>query len=312
MNFFSSNYSSENQKISLPFLTDYGIELFIKREDQIHPLVSGNKFRKLKYTILKAKELGQGTLLTFRGAYSNHIAATAAAGAMTGMNTIGVISGEELGVSLENTLQRNQTLRKAQENGMQFHFVTRSAYRDKNNPAFLRKLANRFGNFYTIPEGGTNALAIHGCKEILKEGDADFDILCCPVGTGGTIAGIIEASYAHQKVYGYAALKGAFLNDELSSLTTRRNWLLYEENYFGGYAKVNEELILFINHFYTTTGILLDPIYTGKMIFRITDHIKAGKIPKNTRILAIHTGGIQGISGMNEILRKKKLPLIRL
>ena len=295
-----------NQHIDIPLLHEKGVQLYLKREDTIHPLISGNKYRKLKYNLHEAKVQDQHTLLTFGGAYSNHIAATAYAGHKHGFRTIGVIRGEEL----ETQWQDNPTLRLAHEHGMQFHFVSRSDYRDKNEPAFLETLREQFGNVYLVPEGGTNELAVKGCTEILTEADAKFDFVCSAVGTGGTLAGLINASQPHQTVLGFPALKGDFLTEEIRTFAQNNRWRLVTDYHFGGYAKVDQQLIVFINRFKQQTGIPLDPIYTGKMLFGIFDLIKKDFFPSGSQILAIHTGGLQGIPGMNAILKKKKLPLL--
>ena len=308
---FNEIFKSENQQIFLPFLEEKKVELYIKREDKIHPFVSGNKFRKLKYNILEAKKQQQETLLTFGGAFSNHILATAVAGNLAGLKTIGVIRGEELADDLQKTFDTNSTLKQAHENGMEFHFVSRADYREKATTAFIDLLKDAFGDFYLIPEGGTNDLAIKGCEEILSEDDAKFDAICVAVGTGGTISGLINAAKIHQKVIGYPALKGDFLQQEIERLTTKReNWSLLNEYHFGGYAKYNETLISFINQFYKATNIPLDPIYTGKMLFGIADVIKKNYFSENSKILIIHTGGLQGIEGVNQKLAKKNLELI--
>jgi 1-aminocyclopropane-1-carboxylate deaminase len=293
-----------NQKITYNFPN--GISLVIKREDLLHPFISGNKFRKLKYNLLQAKSENQETVLTFGGAYSNHIAAVAYAGKEQGFKTIGVIRGEELG----DKIDENPTLKFAQECGMQFEFVTREAYRLKIEPDFISKLKQKFGSFYLVPEGGTNEYAIKGCEEILSEEDSEFDYVCCAVGTGGTISGIINSALPHQKVLGFPALKGDFLKDEIRKFATAKNWELINEYHFGGYGKVNEELIEFINQFYQQTQVPLDPVYTGKMVFGVVDLIQKNYFPKNAKILLIHTGGLQGIRGMNVLLKKKnKAPI---
>ena len=284
----------------------------MKREDQIHPFISGNKYRKLKYNILEANEQQKKTLLTFGGAYSNHISAVAFAGKEYGFKTIGIIRGDELGNDLEKTLQHNITLSTANAHKMQFKFVTRSDYRLKNTSKFINDLHKEFGDFYLVPEGGTNELAIKGCEEILKPDDTAFDVICCGIGTGGTISGLINSAKANQKVFGFPALKGDFLQKEIEQYTIQnKNWSLINDYHFGGFGKINEELINFINHFKQETTILLDPIYTGKMMFGIVDLIKSGFFKKGTKILAIHTGGLQGIQGMNSRLSRKKLPLIQ-
>ena len=295
-----------NHHIDIPLLREKGITLYLKREDTIHPFVSGNKYRKLKYNLLEAKKQGKDTLLTFGGAFSNHIAATAYAGQEQGLKTIGVIRGEEL----ENKWQNNPTLNMAHEYGMQFHFVSRSDYRLKNELSFLQDLAARFGDFYLLPEGGTNKLAVKGCTEILTQDDATFDYICSAVGTGGTVAGLINASRPHQTVLGFPALKGNFLIEEIRTFAQNQRWQLVTDYHFGGYAKVDQQLIDFINLFKNETGIPLDPIYTGKMLFGIFELVKRDVFSPGSQILAIHTGGLQGIQGMNLILKEKNLPLL--
>jgi 1-aminocyclopropane-1-carboxylate deaminase len=282
-------------------------QVFIKPEYLIHPFVSGNKYRKLKYNILEAKNLNSNTLLTFGGAYSNHIAATAFVGNVSGLKTIGVIRGEEL----ESKIDTNPTLSFAKQNGMQLHFVSREDYRLKKNTQYLDKLKAEFGSFYLLPEGGTNTLAIQGCEEILNKDDAKFDFVCCCVGTGGTISGLINASNLNQKILGFPALKGDFLRDDIRKFATQDNWELITDYHFGGYGKINTDLITFINSFKTKYKIPLDPIYTGKMMYGIFDLVERGFFPKNSKILAIHTGGLQGIAGMNLKLKQKGLPLIQ-
>ncbi len=292
-----------NQSIPLP---DTNCNLFIKREDLIHPFVSGNKFRKLKYNLLQAKEEKHHSLLTFGGAYSNHIAAVAAAGKEYGFKTIGVIRGEELNIEDEI----NPTLKFAKDCGMQLDFISREAYRKKTEPIFLDELKLKWGDFYLIPEGGTNDLAIKGCEEILSEEDSCFDFICCPAGTGGTISGLINSAKSHQKILGFPALKGYFLKEEICKFVTNQNWELLSEYHFGGYAKTTPGLIDFMNTFFKQTGILLDPIYTGKMVFGVIDLIKKNYFPKDANVLMIHTGGLQGIDGMNMKLQKQQSPLL--
>ena len=301
-----NNLIIPNQHIDMPLLREKGIHLYIRREDTIHPLISGNKYRKLKYNLLEAKKQGKDTLLTFGGAFSNHIAATACAGHEQGIKTIGVIRGEEL----QDNWQDNPTLTLAHEHGMQFHFVSRADYRLKSEPLFIQNLKDRFGDVHVLPEGGTNALAVKGCSEILTKEDAQFDYICSAVGTGGTLTGLINAARPHQTVLGFPALKGDFLIEEIRTFVHNDRWKLVTDYHFGGYAKVDRPLIDFINLFKSKTGIPLDPIYTGKMLFGIFDLVKKGVFPHGTQILAIHTGGLQGIKGMNRILKKKNLPLL--
>ena len=297
---------NENQEVHFSILKKKQVQLFIKREDLLHPLISGNKYRKLKFNVQEAKKKKHDTLLTFGGAYSNHIAATAYAGKLHNFKTIGIIRGEEL---LEKW-NHNPTLKLAHEHGMQFKFISRDAYRNKNTDVFKIALASEFGDFYLLPEGGSNHLAVKGCEEILTEEDSQFDVICSAVGTGGTISGIINAAKQNQKVIGFPALKGDFLKEDIRNFTSRTNWSLQTRYHFGGYAKISEELIHFINDFKVETNISLDPIYTGKMLFGILDLIRKDHFEPKTKILAIHTGGLQSITGMNVNLKKKNLPQI--
>ncbi|MFS4494451.1 1-aminocyclopropane-1-carboxylate deaminase/D-cysteine desulfhydrase [Maribacter sp. 2308TA10-17] len=296
----------KNQSVHLPILTEKQISLTIKREDLIHPFISGNKYRKLKYNIEAAKTQGCVTLLTFGGAFSNHIAATAYAGKVHDLQTIGVIRGEEL----SQKWKTNPTLKLASEHGMRFKFISRNAYRDKNSEEFRKELESEFGKFYLLPEGGSNKLAVKGCEEIVTAEDIEFDFVCSSVGTGGTLAGIITATKQNQRVLGFPALKGDFLKEDIRNFTPKKNWELQTDYHFGGYAKVSAELIHFINDFKMLTKIPLDPIYTGKMLYGILDLIKKDYFKPKTKILAVHTGGLQSIAGMNANLKKKNLPQI--
>ena len=278
----------------------------MRREDLIHPFISGNKYRKLKYNLQKAKALNKNTLLTFGGAYSNHIAATAYAGKSYGFNTIGIIRGEEL----KDKVESNPTLKFAKSCGMQFKFVTREAYRNKLENDFIENLKLEFGDFYLVPEGGTNQLAVKGCEEILNIDDEGFDFICCCVGTGGTISGLINASKSHQKILGFPALKGDFIREDIRKFAKKENWDLITDYHFGGYGKIKPELITSINDFKRKYNIPLDPVYTGKMMYGIFDLIEKQFFPKDSKILAIHTGGLQGIDGMNIKLKQKGWPQI--
>lgn len=308
---FLENKNSRTQEINFSEISDKGVSLFIKREDELHSFISGNKYRKLKYNLIEAAQQNKKTLVTFGGAYSNHIAAVAAAGFEFNFKTIGVIRGDELAHNLNAVLQTNPTLKFASDHKMDFHFVSRSAYRTKTSEEFIDQLHKQFGDFYLVPEGGTNSFAVKGCEEILKELDSQYDVICSAIGTGGTISGIINASKKHQKIIGFPALKGDFLQHEIKKyIVEGKDWSLNTDYSFGGYAKISEELINFINNFKQETNIPLDPVYTGKMLFGIVDLIKKDYFTKGSKILAIHTGGLQGIEGMNTVLRKKKLPLI--
>ena len=281
-------------------------QVSIKPEYLIHPTVSGNKFRKLKYNLEKVQLENYKGILTFGGAFSNHIAATASAGQELNIPTVGIIRGEELVTQIES----NPTLRYAKSCGMHLEFVSRSSYNKKTDPAYLLQLLETFKDYYILPEGGTNALAIKGCEEILTVKDQSFDIICCAVGTGGTIAGVINGSLLTQKIIGFPALKGEFLKEDICKFATQSNWELWGDYHFGGYAKVDSKLIKFMNDFKLIYNIPLDPVYTAKMMYGIFEGIRSGEIPQTAKVLAIHTGGLQGIEGMNLRLKQKQLEVI--
>ncbi len=298
----------ENQ---LVFKNDkFKIELWIKRLDNIYPNSLGNKIYKLKYNLLEAKKRKKEAILTFGGAYSNHIAAVALAAKNENLKSIGIIRGEELGIDLKKTLSQNSTLAKAAKNGMKFEFISRQSYREKHKVEFQKKILQKFPHAYILPEGGTNTLAIKGCEEILEKSDKKFDYICCPVGTGGTLSGIINSASADQKILGFSALN-ADLEEEISKNVQAKNWKIFKEQEFGGFAKINKELVSFINKFTEEYHIVLDPIYTAKMFYAIVKNMKMKCFKENSRILAVHTGGLQGIEGMNQRLKKKKLPIIK-
>ena len=274
-----------------------GVKLFIKREDLNHPVISGNKWRKLKYNLKEAARLNHNCLLTFGGAYSNHIAAVAGAGKEFGFNTIGIIRGEE-----HHPL--NPTLAFAEKSGMQLFYIDREAYRQKADSEFLNQLEKQHGSFFLIPEGGTNEFAIQGCEEIIQDIQVPFDVICCPVGTGGTIAGLISGLKGSRQILGFSALKGDFLQNEVRDLLINygknySNWSINTNYHFGGYAQVKPALVDFILDFEKKHGIPLEPIYTGKMLFGIMDLIKNDFFKSGTRIIVIHTGGLQGNAGFD-------------
>ena len=256
----------------------------------MHPQISGNKFFKLKYNLLAAQQQGYKKLLTFGGAYSNHIAATAYAAQCFGFESLGIIRGEELA-----SKPLNPTLSTAQLFGMQLQFVSRENYRLKQNPNYLAQLQQDYPDYYVIPEGGTNPLAIQGCQEILNVQDREnYDLICCAVGTGGTMTGLIEASNPHQHVLGFSALKGDFLTSEVQQLTHKSNWQITDQFCCGGYAKTTPELLQFIQAFEQNYQIPLEQVYTGKMLMGVFELIQQGHFSAHSRILVIHSGGLQG------------------
>ncbi|GAB2527208.1 1-aminocyclopropane-1-carboxylate deaminase/D-cysteine desulfhydrase [Rufibacter soli] len=285
------------QPLSDPWLAQKGIQVSVMREDLLHPTIPGNKWRKLKYNLKAVREQGCETLVTFGGAFSNHIAAVAAAGQEFGFATVGYIRGEE-------TLPLNPTLQYATGCGMQLRYLSRSDYRLRHDPQFQVEMAKTTPKPYLLPEGGTNLLAVKGCAEIVTELTAPWDVLCVAAGTGGTLAGIIAGANGQGKIIGFPALKGgAFLQQDVTQLTQAfsgqafDNWELQTDYHFGGYAKHTPELLTFIQEFYTKHSILLDPVYTGKMLFGVFDLIRQDYFPSGTRLVAVHTGGQQGWKG---------------
>ncbi len=296
------------QELKSKLFSEKKVRLFLKRDDllfdPVAPDFNGNKWRKMKYNLFAAREQQKDTLLTFGGAYSNHIAATAAAAKLFGFKSIGIIRGER-------PAELNPTLKRVLEQGMQLEFITRSAYREKNEPGFIQNLHNTYGDFYLLPEGGTNGLALKGCAEIIDEIENDFqeilpDFICCGCGTGGTFAGIVSGIDERTRAVGFSALKGSFHTTEVENLLERyqrrkyKNWEINNDYHFGGFAKHKSELVEFINQFKKDFDIQLEPLYTGKMLFGIFDLLRKDYFPEGSTILAVHTGGLQGIVGFNE------------
>lgn len=278
-------------KIENELTEKFNVHLFLKRDDLIHPEISGNKWRKLKYNIAQAKLEHKSTILTFGGAYSNHITATAKACQLLGFNSIGVIRGEA-----HHPL--NKSLQFAKDCGMDLKYLDRENYRNKDYYDF-RTIISDFNDtdFYILPEGGANTLALKGCAEIVDEinndNQQDFDFICCACGTGTTVAGIASNLQAHQKAIGIAVLKHNYLKEEIIEKYNIESLKLDIQNYhFNGYAKTTNELMEFIKNFYYEHDILLDYVYTGKMMFGVFDLIQKGYFARNSKVICIHTGGV--------------------
>ena len=285
------------QEVHDAVLDKAGVRLLIKRLDLVHPVISGNKWYKLKYNLIAAREQGFETLLSFGGAYSNHIHALAGAGAEYGFKTIGVIRGEE-----HNPL--NPTLQFAADHGMQLRYLNRADYRRKNSAEIIDRLKDQFGDLYLIPEGGSNALAVKGCAEIIADIDQPFDVIACACGTAGTLSGLVAGLQGQHQALGLAVLKGAdYLCDEVRSLLSsggyqqHQNWQIKLDYHFGGYAKIKPELLEFMHRFEAAHGIPLEPIYTGKLMFGLYELISGGYFPRGQTFLALHSGGLQGRAG---------------
>jgi 1-aminocyclopropane-1-carboxylate deaminase len=272
------------------FAENPNLEIRMLRLDMIHPVLNGNKGYKLKYNIRAFQESDKQCIVSFGGAYSNHLAALAGAGKLYGIPTIGIIRGEE-------QLPLNLTLSLAASNGMELHYVSRTIYRDKNR---LNAWAEtKFGKqAFFLPEGGSNELAVKGCMEILDNVSYMPDFICCPCGTGATIAGIASSQKGKGKTIGFSALKDiSFFEDTLESFAGKQvaqETAIIGDYHFGGYAKVNQNLTRFTDDFLSKQKVQLDYIYTAKMMYGIYDLVRKGYFKPGTKILAVHTGGVQG------------------
>lgn len=289
-------FSPETIKIDWPELKEAGVTIHVRNE-YANSVVSGNKYWKLKYNLDQAVKEKATTLLTFGGAYSNMIHATAAAAHLFGLHSIGIIRGEEIH-------PLNETLEVATRMGMRLHFVSREKYRDKNDASFISDLKQKFGEFYLLPEGGTNELAVRGCREWARliNDESNFDYVCVPVGTGGTLAGLIAGFEGQKKIIGFSSLKGGdFLVDEVKLILTKYgfadpgNWSIETRFHFGGYGKSSGELQQFIVDEKTNNSLPLDRVYTSKMMFGIKQLVKEGFFRCGSTVLALHTGGLQEI-----------------
>jgi 1-aminocyclopropane-1-carboxylate deaminase/D-cysteine desulfhydrase-like pyridoxal-dependent ACC family enzyme len=287
-----TDYITPLEQLAASLLSEKKVRLFIKREDLIHPYISGNKWRKLKYNLIKANHDQKTTLLTFGGAFSNHIYAVAAAGKEFGFKTIGIIRGERI-------VPFNPILSFAVSCGMELNFIAREEYIHKEEPDFIRQLRHKLGDFYLLPEGGTNILAVKGCAEVVCEISIDYDYLCCPCGTGGTLAGLIAGANGKNMLLGFSVLKGMNdLEEKIESLVNDFsgneyfNWSISHDYHFGGYARVNKTLLSFIDNFKKCHNMGLDTVYMGKMMFGIYNLIQNDFFKPNSTIVALNTGGL--------------------
>ncbi len=287
------------QRLTASYLDQRDIRLSVLRLDEINPLVFGNKWFKLKYNLLASQEQGFSRLLSFGGAYSNHLMAVAAAGQHCGLETIGVVRGE-----LVQPL--NPVLQFAADRGMTLQGISRSQYRQKDSPEFLEALRSRWGECYLIPEGGSNTLGVKGCREIARlvswEPGTRQCLLAMACGTGATMAGVIQGFAAditiRLEILGVSVLKApGYLSRNVSHwldagrLASEPSWRIDDDSHFGGYARSNPVLERFMTVFNETHGIPLEPVYTGKLFWRLGQDISSGRIAPGTDIIALHTGG---------------------
>ena len=283
----------KTEQITSSLLKENEIKLYVKRIDLIDKYISGNKWYKLKYNIESAINNSKKCVLTFGGAYSNHLLATAVIANKYKLKSIGLVRGEK-------KQNLNPILRLVQHYGMHIDYIPRSYYKMIDDKNIINDLKNIYGNFYLIPQGGTNNLGVIGAQEILTDLD-NQNYICVPVATGGTISGIINSSNSEQKILGFKSLKGeGDLEENIKKYTNCNNWYLFDNYTFGGFAKYDIQLLNFIKNFDLKYSIKLDLIYTSKMMFGLFDLIQRGYFKRKSTILAIHTGGLQGNLGMNE------------
>ena len=296
------------EKVRLSIEEDEPFSFDIKRDDLIDPVISGNKWRKLKYNLLKAEELHKTGVLTFGGPFSNHLIATAKACSKQKLQSIGIVRGDELNPS------SNATLKACAEYGMQLVFVSRSDYQRKDDPYYLKELANQYAEHYIVPEGGRNYYGVIGCQHILTETENDYDHVYLAGGTGTTAAGVVLSVPEKTQVHVVSALKGDFLLKDIKHLLElvlndaqfvedyTKQLHVVNDGHFGGYAKAPQDLLDFLNDMYGKTGLKLDPIYTGKAFYKMVNDYKNGLINKGDKVLFIHTGGLQGAISWKEKL----------
>ncbi len=292
-------YYSPEEEIFNPIFREKNIRVFVKRDDLIHPFISGNKWRKLKYNLREAKNLNKTHLITFGGAYSNHLLATAAASAKFGFKSTAFVRGEKV---------ENQLLMMCRLFGMELIFTEREAYRDKQK-LFNENFAEDVNSFF-IDEGGSGELAVKGVAELVNELNQEYDHLFCASGTGTTAAGILRGlnnNKLNTKLHAVPVLKGGeFIRNEILNYNSESdNFEIHLDYHFGGYAKTSPELLKFIQTFSSSSGILLDPVYTAKLFYALFDLIEKDYFEKNSKILAIHTGGLFGLLGMSDKIIKE-------
>lgn len=292
------NLPSPLERLHWKIADERNIGFWVKRDDLIHPWLSGNKWRKLKYNLDFALQNEFKGIISFGGAYSNHIYAVAGACHLYGLRCTGIIRGDE-------AYSDSPTLQFCREMGMQLHFVDRTSYRYKESSPVIKALLNLYRDYYLVPEGGTNSLAIQGAEEIMSEyfeqTDLVPDFIALSAGTGGTAAGVLKTMPARSELIVVSALKTDYLRNEILEkaglgLEVRLQYL--PEVTFGGYAKYNQELLDFMKRFEDETLVPVDHVYNAKVLYRISSMIETGEIPAGSNVLWIHTGGIQGKSGI--------------
>jgi 1-aminocyclopropane-1-carboxylate deaminase len=302
------NIPSPLQQVKTSFSTEFEIDLWLKRDDLIHPEVSGNKWRKLKLNIERFKHGKYEKILTFGGAFSNHITATAAICKALNIPCIGIIRGDEL------TPESNFTLKRAADQGMELVFVSRQDYKARYEKYYHNLLRNQYGNVLIVEEGGANFYGVMGVNELTTEVEKEPDFWVTAIGTGTTSAGLLLGSNK-AKVIGVPVFKdGGFIREEIreyllyagltdEEIQEKMDQLILATDYgFGGYGRYTKELIDFINDTYTEITVPFDQVYTGKMFYALKALIQKGSIPQKSSVYALHTGGLQGLLSIKDQL----------
>jgi len=291
------NIPTEITKIKSNLLHQKQVEIFLKRDDLIHEIISGNKWRKLKYNFQQAKSQGHNTILSYGGPYSNHLHALSYACNKIGFDSIGIVRNGE-------SYKDNSTLSFCKENNMKLYYLDRSNYRfNKYSQEILNDVKKKFSKFYIIPEGGNNFLGVKGCEEILCESNLNYDYVCAPVGTGCTASGLIRSMNNCHKFIGFSPFKKNIEQQKnimhFCDFKLYNNWSLISDNHFGGFGKIDDNLINFVRQFKLNHSIELDLVYMGKLFYSLFYLITQDFFLKKTKILVLHTGGLQGVQGFN-------------
>jgi len=298
---FHADFDLDYYLLNSDLYAKHSLSVYVVRSDQVHGQVSGNKWFKLKYSLLSAIEKNIGQVVSFGGAYSNHIHALAFAANSLGLQSVGFIRGE--------WTDDNQTLNDAKAWGMQLISLSREEYRLKSDVGFLNELKEQFPQALWIPEGGSNSAALQGVAELMgliEQQLPDLDVLVAACGTGGTLAGLIAGANSTRAILGVPVLKGAtFLNQDIERLLAVAElgpgcaWELDLDGHYGGYGKVKAEQKAHMRQLENQHDILLEPVYTAKMWRRFDELVASGHFARGTKVALLHSGGLQGRRGFN-------------
>jgi 1-aminocyclopropane-1-carboxylate deaminase len=286
------------QPLASDLLLEKNVTMEVLRLDRIHPVISGNKWFKLRYQIQEALQQQKKGILTFGGAWSNHLVATALACQQAGLASIGIIRGEQ-------PAELSATLQEVQEYSMQLQFIARSVYSDE--AAIIPALQEKYPDYYIVPQGGQSHLGVLGAAEIVQLTQIkSYSHVSCATGTGTMLAGLVHAALPHQQVIGICSLKmPATANNSLNTFVkpyaaNGKHYTIFYDYHFGGYARKTSELISFMNTIYQKHDLPTDFVYTGKLLFGLMQLVQTNYFQPGSRILVIHSGGLQGNRSLPE------------